>query len=76
MIFFASCAIIDTLFLYMFLKGNKETDMKVIHLIGGGDVGGAKSHVLSLVKELSKHIDVMVIRLRPGILTVDAQKWD
>jgi len=32
--------------------------MKVLHLIGGGDVGGAKSHVLSLVRELGKHINV------------------
>ena len=32
--------------------------MKVLHIIGGGDVGGAKVHVLSLVKELTSYIDV------------------
>ena len=47
--------------------------MKVLHLIGGGDVGGAKVHVLSLVKELSKHIDVKIISLRHGMFADDAR---
>ncbi|MCX7841735.1 MAG: polysaccharide pyruvyl transferase CsaB [Clostridia bacterium] len=47
--------------------------MKVIHLIGGGDIGGAKSHVLSLVKELGKHIDVKLISFRPGPFADDAR---
>jgi polysaccharide pyruvyl transferase CsaB len=46
--------------------------MKVLHLIGGGDVGGAKVHVLSLVKELSKHIDVKIVSFRPGAFADDA----
>lgn len=40
--------------------------MKVIHLIGGGDEGGAKSHVLQLVRELGKHIDVTLVSYRKG----------
>lgn len=40
--------------------------MKVLHLIGGGDEGGAKVHVLSLVKELSKNIDVRILCFRQG----------
>lgn len=48
--------------------------MKVLHMIGGGDVGGAKIHVLSLVKELGKYIDVKIIALRPGEFTEDAKK--
>ena len=28
--------------------------MKVIHLISGGDSGGAKTHVLSLLQNLNK----------------------
>lgn len=40
--------------------------MKVLHLIGGGDVGGAKAHVLSLIKALSRFIDVKLISYRPG----------
>ncbi|MCX7710248.1 MAG: polysaccharide pyruvyl transferase CsaB [Clostridia bacterium] len=47
--------------------------MKVLHLIGGGDVGGAKSHVLSLVKELGKHIDVKLVSFRPGPFADDAK---
>lgn len=48
--------------------------MKVIHLIGGGDVGGAKSHVLSLVKELGKHIEVTLVCYRKGPFFEDAVK--
>ena len=47
--------------------------MKVLHLIGGGDIGGAKSHVLSLVKELNKHIDVKIVSFRPGVFSEDAR---
>ncbi|MCX7773905.1 MAG: polysaccharide pyruvyl transferase CsaB [Clostridia bacterium] len=46
--------------------------MKVIHLIGGGDEGGAKSHVLQLVKELGKHIDVTLVSFRRGKFHEDA----
>ncbi|HBN84727.1 MAG TPA: polysaccharide pyruvyl transferase CsaB [Clostridiales bacterium] len=50
--------------------------MKVLHIIGGGDIGGAKAHVLSLVKELSKHIEVKLISLRHGPFAEDAKKMD
>lgn len=46
--------------------------MKILHLIGGGDAGGAKSHVLSLVKELGKHMNVSLISFRPGSFAQDA----
>ena len=48
--------------------------MKVLHIIGGGDIGGAKAHVLSLVKELGKQIDVKLISLRHGPFADDARK--
>lgn len=48
--------------------------MKVLHIIGGGDIGGAKAHVLTLVKELSKYIDVKLISLRHGPFAEDAIK--
>lgn len=48
--------------------------MKVVHIIGGGDVGGAKTHVLSLVAEMSKHIEVVLISLREGEFAEDARK--
>ncbi len=47
--------------------------MKVVHLIGGGDVGGAKTHIQYLLKELSRHIDVKLISLRPGSFADDTR---
>ena len=35
--------------------------MKVLHLISGGDTGGAKTHVINLLQELNKRIDVKII---------------
>lgn len=35
--------------------------MKVLHLISGGDTGGAKTHLISLVKGLDKIIDAKVV---------------
>lgn len=48
--------------------------MKVMHLSGGGDIGGAKSHILSLVSELQKHIQVCLVSLRDGEFAEDAKK--
>lgn len=50
--------------------------MKVLHIIGGGDVGGAKIHVLSLIKEMNKYIDVYLISLREGQFAEDARKMN
>lgn len=47
--------------------------MRVLHLIGGGDIGGAKTHVLQLVKELGKFIDVKIISFREGPFAQDAR---
>lgn len=47
--------------------------MRIVHLIGGGDTGGAKTHVLYLLKELSRHMEVKLISLRPGIFADDAR---
>jgi L-malate glycosyltransferase len=59
--------------------------MKVLHLTGGGDTGGAKPHILSLIQNLSKNIDVKMISFRYGPFASDAsalginveviQKW-
>lgn len=48
--------------------------MKVLHLIGGEDFGGAKSHVISLVTELTKNIDVKIVTFRKGAFSEDADK--
>lgn len=47
--------------------------MRIVHIIGGGDTGGAKTHVLYLLKELSRHMEVKLISLRPGIFADDAR---
>lgn len=47
--------------------------MRVLHLIGGGDIGGAKVHVLSLVKELRNKIDVKIVAFRPGVFSDEAR---
>ncbi len=47
--------------------------MKILHMIGGGDVGGAKTHVLSLVSELSKSNDVVLVSFREGEFALDAR---
>lgn len=48
--------------------------MRVIHLIGGGDTGGAKTHVLHLLRELNRSIDAQLICFRRGEFSDDAQK--
>ncbi len=48
--------------------------MKIVHIIGGGDVGGAKTHVLSLVSKLSENNEVVLVSLREGEFSDDARK--
>lgn len=47
--------------------------MRVIHLIGGGDTGGAKTHVLNLLKELNNRIDTRLVCFRKGEFSEDAE---
>ncbi len=48
--------------------------MKVIHFISGGDTGGAKTHVLSLLKNLLKlNTDVSLLCIMEGIFTEEAR---
>ena len=46
---------------------------KVLHLISGGDVGGAKTHVLTLVKELQKNLTVKIICFIEGSFAQEAR---
>lgn len=48
--------------------------MKVIHLISGGDSGGAKTHVLSLLQNLSKTIDVTMVCFLEGPFAQEARE--
>ncbi len=46
--------------------------MKVVHLISGGDTGGARTHVLLLVRALAERIPVRLVCLTPGPFYHDA----
>ena len=49
--------------------------MKVIHLISGGDTGGAKTHVLTLLDNLRKmNIDAELLCIMEGIFTREARE--
>ena len=47
--------------------------MKVIHLISGGDSGGAKTHVLSLLQNLNKTITARLVCFREGPFADEAR---
>lgn len=48
--------------------------MKVIHLISGGDTGGAKTHVLSLLQNLSRVITIQLVCFRDGPFAEEARE--
>ncbi len=41
--------------------------MKILHLIRGGDKGGAKTHLFTLLDELKKYAECEVVCLIPGV---------
>ena len=49
--------------------------MKVMHLISGGEMGGSKTHVLSLVQALQKKIDITLMCLMAGDFFNEGRKW-
>lgn len=48
--------------------------MKIIHLISGGDTGGAKTHVLSLLCELNKTIHADLVCFMEGPFAQEARE--
>ena len=48
--------------------------MKIMHLISGGDVGGAKTHVISLLEELGKRNDVELVCFMDGPFAQEARE--
>ena len=48
--------------------------MKVIHLISGGDSGGAKTHVLSLLEHLNQTITAQLVCFRDGPFAQEARE--
>ncbi|MEG0754955.1 MAG: glycosyltransferase, partial [Oscillospiraceae bacterium] len=47
--------------------------MKVLHLISGGDTGGAKTHVHSLLQNLSRTIDITMVCFMDGPFVEEAR---
>ncbi len=47
--------------------------MKILNLIGGGDVGGAKTHIISLASRLSRYCQVKVVSFRDGPFVEDTR---
>ena len=49
--------------------------MKILHFISGGDTGGAKTHVLTLLENLKKlNIDVELLCIMEGLFTEEARE--
>lgn len=49
--------------------------MKVLHLISGGDTGGAKTHVLTLLKKLMDiNVQVELLCIMEGVFTQEARE--
>ena len=46
--------------------------MHIMHIAGGGDIGGAKTHVISLLAALKERHDVVLVSLRQGPFSDDA----
>ena len=48
--------------------------MRVMHLISGGDTGGAKTHVITLLQELKKSVEIELVCLSDGVFYEEAKK--
>lgn len=48
--------------------------MRIIHLISGGDVGGAKTHVLTLLRDLSKSHEIRLVCFMAGAFSREAKE--
>lgn len=48
--------------------------MRIVHLISGGDIGGAKTHVITLLNALQEYCDVELVCLSDGVFYQDALK--
>ncbi|MCL2495792.1 MAG: polysaccharide pyruvyl transferase CsaB [Clostridiales bacterium] len=47
--------------------------MRIMHFAGGGDIGGAKTHILSLVRELMAGNDMCLVSFRKGPFVEEAR---
>ena len=49
-------------------------EIRVLHLISGGDTGGARTHVINLINGLSESVFVMLVTLMESDFTEDAKE--
>nr|WP_019213604.1 glycosyltransferase [Fenollaria massiliensis] len=49
--------------------------MKVLHLISGGDTGGAKTHIINLLCGLKDKVDVKLVCFIKGPFADDLKKY-
>lgn len=57
-------------------KRKAKYSMKILHMISGGDSGGAKTHVFALLDALKNYAQVKIICLTPGIFYQEILKKD
>ena len=50
------------------------SEIRVLHLISGGDTGGARTHVMNLINGLSGKVFVLLVTLMESDFTEDAKK--
>ena len=48
--------------------------MRVMHVMGGGDVGGAKTHIMNMVTGLTRRNEVMLVSFRAGPFADEARE--
>ena len=48
--------------------------MRILQMMGGGDVGGAKTHIMTLIQALRERNEVMLISFRDGPFPREAEK--
>ena len=48
--------------------------MKILHIAGGGDRGGAKTHILALCSRLKEEHQLKLLSMRKGEFADDARK--
>jgi len=57
-------------------KRKVNCKMNVLHIISGGDSGGAKTHVFALLDALKKYVNVKIVCFIPGVFYQEIQHKD
>lgn len=50
----------------------EDENLRILHVMGGGDVGGAKTHIMNMVTGLSERNEVMLLSFRTGAFADEA----